>query len=321
MISIVMATYNGEKYIDEQLHSFVCQSKLPDEILIADDCSNDNTVSIINNFIQECNIKYPSISIHLTINCENKGFVKNFQTAILESKGDIVFLSDQDDIWKFDKIEKMSEFILKNKALVIHSDINIISERGSTLKTKWENYKFKYRKNIGKTFFKKLNYCGMALAFNGNYIRNCLKASININVPTHDWAICAYADFLDGFWQMGEVFTLRRVHSNNVALRIDSKNMRGGVAERLLLLKKYLLYYEKYKELLVLLQPNNTSKKEIVDVMISFTRKRIEAVKNRNLIEIAALITNIKNYPSLRAYIGDVLYVIGAKKLIKKYLH
>lgn len=71
----------------------------------------------------------------------------------------------------------------------------------------------------------------------------------------------------------------------------------------------------------MLLQPNNTSKKEIVDVMISFTRKRIEAVKNRNLIEIAALITNIKNYPSLRAYIGDVLYVIGAKKLIKKYLH
>lgn len=100
MISVVLATYNGQKYVKEQLLSIINQTIAPDEIIICDDCSTDNTLSIIDTVKAEC-----SILIKIYKNAKNLGYIKNFRKAIELSKGDYVFLCDQDDIWEKNKIQ------------------------------------------------------------------------------------------------------------------------------------------------------------------------------------------------------------------------
>lgn len=104
-VSVVLSTYNGEKYIKEQLESLYVQLYSPDKIYISDDHSTDDTVSIIKNYIEEHRINNWVLSINKT-NC---GWKTNFHNLLRETKEDVVFLCDQDDIWNADKIEIMIE--------------------------------------------------------------------------------------------------------------------------------------------------------------------------------------------------------------------
>ena len=106
MISVAMATFNGEPYIQEQLDSIYNQTRKVDEIIIVDDCSTDSTVRVIEQYI----LSHKDIDIKLYKNEENLGYKKNFKKAISLCHGDYVFLSDQDDIWMTDKIEKCIEY-------------------------------------------------------------------------------------------------------------------------------------------------------------------------------------------------------------------
>ena len=99
-ISVALCTYNGEKYIAEQLCSIFCQDEyFIDEIQIGDDGSTDHTIDII----QEFQAKYGKI--HLTVNDERLGPVKNFERTIMRCQGDYICLSDQDDVWHPDKLK------------------------------------------------------------------------------------------------------------------------------------------------------------------------------------------------------------------------
>lgn len=98
MISLVMPTYNGSKYIREQLDSIYNQTIVPDEIIIVDDCSTDNTLSILSEFEGKGNLK-------IYVNEENKGVNANFERAISLAQGDYICISDQDDVWFPNKIE------------------------------------------------------------------------------------------------------------------------------------------------------------------------------------------------------------------------
>ena len=93
-LSVAMCTYNGEKYIREQLMSIRNQTLRIDEIVICDDCSEDDTVEIIENLIRQYDLP-----VRLHVNTWNHGYRKNFEQAICRCSGDIIFLSDQDDIW------------------------------------------------------------------------------------------------------------------------------------------------------------------------------------------------------------------------------
>lgn len=117
-ISVVVATYNGAEYILQQLDSIRCQTFLPDEVIIRDDCSTDATAEIINNYIGQFQLN----NWQLIRGKENLGWKKNFYTALTLCTGDYIFLSDQDDIWKNNKIEtvikKMEE--CPNISLLAH---------------------------------------------------------------------------------------------------------------------------------------------------------------------------------------------------------
>lgn len=104
-VSIVMCTYNGEKFIREQLDSIVSQTYPIHELIIQDDCSKDATVAIIREYAS----RYPYIQLFQ--NQQNLGFNCNFKEAMLRATGEFIAISDQDDIWMNDKIARQVEAI------------------------------------------------------------------------------------------------------------------------------------------------------------------------------------------------------------------
>lgn len=124
-VSIAMATYNGEEYLKEQLNSFAMQTRLPDELVVCDDCSSDGTVSIIEDFI-----RLSPFPVKLIRNPINLGFINNFEKSLSFCSGDLIFLSDQDDIWFPEKIKIIENYFQENEdtLLVVH-DGKIVDER------------------------------------------------------------------------------------------------------------------------------------------------------------------------------------------------
>ncbi len=103
-ITVVLSSYNGEKYMREQLESLRKQTLAPSEVIIVDDCSTDSTVDICNSFIEEHSL----VNWKVIANTANKGWAENFSDAFIIASGDIIFPCDQDDIWLSDKLEKMT---------------------------------------------------------------------------------------------------------------------------------------------------------------------------------------------------------------------
>jgi glycosyltransferase involved in cell wall biosynthesis len=129
LVSICMATYNGEKYLDEQLNSLVNQTYENIEIIIQDDNSSDNTLAIINKYIKTYN------NIILSSNQKNLGYQKNFETVIKKSRGEYIAPCDQDDIWELNKIELLLDNI--GEFSLIYSDSMFIDKVGNCLDKKF----------------------------------------------------------------------------------------------------------------------------------------------------------------------------------------
>jgi len=106
-ISVAMATYNGAIYLQEQLDSFLQQTRQPDELVVCDDGSTDDTLQILEAFQQQA-----PFSVQIYRNDHNLGYIKTFEKTLSRCSGDIIFLSDQDDVWHSNKIKAMTEFMV-----------------------------------------------------------------------------------------------------------------------------------------------------------------------------------------------------------------
>lgn len=125
-ISVALCTYNGEKYIEEQIYSILNQTVPVDEIVICDDNSSDHTISIIEGIRGKS-----AVPIRVHVNTHNVGPSKNFESAIFLCKGDIIFLADQDDVWEKDKIKLVSEWFNEHPDKnVVFTNASLIDENG-----------------------------------------------------------------------------------------------------------------------------------------------------------------------------------------------
>ncbi len=116
-ISVVMATYNGAEFLVEQLESIRKQTKKIDELVICDDRSKDDTVTVAQSYIDKNNLQK---QWKIIVNEENLGYANNFNKATLLATGDLIFFSDQDDIWREDKVQIMTD-IMEN-----HMDCQVL---------------------------------------------------------------------------------------------------------------------------------------------------------------------------------------------------
>jgi glycosyltransferase involved in cell wall biosynthesis len=123
-VSIAMTTYNGAKYLREQLESFSAQERLPDELIVCDDMSNDQSIEILLKFARTAPFK-----VEIVRNESNLGYTRNFEKAIYLCTGSLIFLSDQDDVWSANKLRVVeNEFELRPDVFVLVNDAELTDE-------------------------------------------------------------------------------------------------------------------------------------------------------------------------------------------------
>lgn len=306
MISVAMTTYNGEKYILSQLESIRSQTLLADEVIISDDNSTDNTCEIIQNFIK----KYKLNNWTLIKNKENKGFVKNFINTICRTKGDIIFLSDQDDIFKKDKFEKSLNFFLKNpKCKVLNTDFDYIDEYG----IKRKSFRILKRKNMTyqltfNRFLYLSSFPGFSMSFTKD-VRELIKNIDNIDdIYGHDILINLLGIHLDGCYVLGEVLNHYRTHSSNtsgVGQQMNNSILNTRVEQK----KKELSEYHLMEKICEKNHLNNI-KFEFLKKRENVLKERIEALEGRKLIKAILIYIFRRNiYPSFTLK-GDIYIML-----------
>jgi glycosyltransferase involved in cell wall biosynthesis len=122
--SVAMCTYNGALYLREQLESIAAQSRPPDELIICDDRSSDDTEKIIESFSHRA-----PFAVRLYVNQEQLGSTKNFEKAIALCEGDIIALSDQDDFWYPEKLKRFEDVFSKEPRVgYVFTDAQVVDE-------------------------------------------------------------------------------------------------------------------------------------------------------------------------------------------------
>jgi glycosyltransferase involved in cell wall biosynthesis len=138
-VSVAMCTYNGARFLDEQLESITRQTRLPDELTICDDCSTDETPQILTSFAASA--PFP---VRICFNEKNVGSTRNFEQCIRGADGDIISLCDQDDIWHHEKIERTEElFQTRPQVGLVFTDAEVVDESAKSLGlTLWQSIRF-----------------------------------------------------------------------------------------------------------------------------------------------------------------------------------
>ncbi|MBI2966570.1 MAG: glycosyltransferase family 2 protein [Bacteroidetes bacterium] len=211
MISVCIPTYNGERFIYKQINSILLQLSQEDEIIISDDSSTDKTINIIKSFLDK--------RIHLLTNNTFKNPTFNLENALNHAKGDYIFLADQDDIWKGNKVAILLKHLANNDLVL--SNCNIIDENDKVIHDNY--YQYYFQKNKPQlSFFKNLYknpFLGCAMAFNRKVMDCALPFPKKIAM--HDIWI-GNVSLLNYKIQFIEetLFSWRR-HNNNLTFSID----------------------------------------------------------------------------------------------------
>ena len=192
-----MCTYNGAEFLSAQLESIAAQSRRPDQILICDDASADDTQSVI---------KESALPIDLHINNKNLGSVKNFEQAVSLCTGDVIALSDQDDVWREDKLQLIEAAFERNpKAGLVYSDAEIVDEQlNSTGRRMWDEVGFDTHKRKLITHGRALDVLitgwtvtGATMAFRSEYKDLALPIPTNIQMIHDGWIALTVACVAD----------------------------------------------------------------------------------------------------------------------------
>lgn len=213
-VSVCMGTYNGETYIEQQLNTILRQTKAPEEVILCDDGSTDNTVSIIERFIRKNGLDG---KWKLYRNKINKGYPSNFYYACSLCNEEIVFLADQDDIWENDKIEKMCRVMEKNPgAKSVCCKFNLMDEKEqeihSIMAPTHAHETGEVRNVPVEEIFYKCQWPGMVMAYRRDWYESWTKG--NYQIP-HDFLIAARAAEEGGFFQLDETLAYHRRHDHN----------------------------------------------------------------------------------------------------------
>lgn len=173
-VSVAIAVYNGEKYIQDQIDSILVQLESSDELVISYNESNDNTNKILqDNAKRDCRIK--------VYTCQEKGIIANFENAIRLCSGDIIFLADQDDVWMKNKISVVKNIFLDQDVVAIMHNCDYYNENLSSVSA--EAYDRGVKNGTIRNILRN-SYQGSCMAFK----KELLKAILPIprNIAMHD---------------------------------------------------------------------------------------------------------------------------------------
>ena len=242
MISVCLATYNGARYLREQVKSILSQLDLGDEVVISDDNSSDTTRAVVAE-LNDKRIRF------ITNAKERRGFKNNFENALRNAKGDFIFLSDQDDVWVSDKVEVVMNLLGKFDLVV--SDAAICDEN---LQTK--DVSLYEEINSGRGIIKnivKSTYYGCCMAFKRNVLDTALPFP-NTTVIGHDLWLGLVAETVGSVIFSEKQLVQYRRHEHTFTKTgtgyKSRRNLLVKVLDRIIMLGYYLsfLFSRRYKK-------------------------------------------------------------------------
>ena len=214
--SIVLATFNGERFLAAQLESICRQSCLPNEVVIFDDASTDGTIEIARNFQSTA-----PFAVHIFSQKSNVGYARNFSDAASYASGDILIFCDQDDYWLEKKIECILLYFEKHpEKLLVRHNISICDENLIEINN---NYFEHLKKNYSIRHFIK----GCATAIRKELSRTVFPLAENSKL-SHDLKMHAMARLKDQYGQIDDILIKHRIHGNNTSGFIIQQKSLGG---------------------------------------------------------------------------------------------
>lgn len=308
MISVIISTYNGERFLCKQLDSIWSQTRKPDEIIISDDNSSDTTRLIIQSYIEK-----GVMPIRFFHNTERLGYASNFRKALLLARGDIIFLSDQDDVWDKRKIEICERFFdTHTDALALSTAFDIIDDNGRKSRKGIFYREFgltKVKKIKWKTFLRHPKYPGMAMVVRKDLIDK-IDFSKDWSELPHDWQLNQEAAYRNSMYFLNIALTHYRQHqSNTVGTLINISN------DSVIIKREEML--ENICNALQMIADDCRTEKPYITKSIRYQKERRKlCIENRYIYLFFYSVLNL-SYISLRSIFGD-LYVGIQYSRVKK---
>lgn len=284
--AVAIAMYNGGKYIREQLESLLRQSLKPDSVVISDDCSSDDSVAIVQDYIALHGL---SSTWSVEVNKENLGYAKNFYKAISLCMADVVFLCDQDDIWADDKIEKMTYVMQNNPHISLlsckHSVIDSKGKLQSGIMIEKANNTGKISQITVADVLRASRWPGMTMAVKKAFFLGNISILENLDTY-HDLLLALLAADKGQFYEVDHVGAFHRRHSGNAAREEHRVKKNLDLGRKILELKNQ-------SEMLTLINearlPLNRNTLESLETRFKLSQKRYQMLMARDLFGILNL--------------------------------
>ena len=230
LVSIALCTYNGERFLAQQLNTLISQTYKNLEIIVVDDCSVDNTFSILTDYASKHD------NIHLYKNEYNKGFLKNFEEATLYCKGDFIAFCDQDDLWHPQKIELQVAAIGDN--MFIYHDSEFIDDNDQPLGKKMSDVFNFYRGGQSEVFL--FNNCvsGHAMLIRRGLLKYAFPLKENYY---HDWWLAYVATNIGTIDFIPQCLVQYRQHEESNTDLLNLNKVKKNERNNLPITKKLLL--------------------------------------------------------------------------------
>ena len=215
---VIMATWNGRKYLIEQLNSIASQSVPPKRIIVSDDGSSDNTIELLNQWQTSNNLP---LIIYTNTN-ENLGSCKNFEKLLFLSSASYVMLSDQDDLWDPCKAENYITAMLRlekkysqNVPLLVHSDLRVVNDDASLISNSFFSYE---RLNSNRNDWISIGLQNIVTGCACLVNRACVEKSLPFADETilHDWWLALVAARFGQICFLPKSYISYRQHQNNL---------------------------------------------------------------------------------------------------------
>ena len=314
--AVLMATYNGEKFIENQLDSIKNQTCAPDYVIIRDDGSTDGTVQFVRDYIKQHNL----VGWTITQNEKNLGWRLNFRQLLSDSQNtdaDVIFLSDQDDAWYLEKNKRQVEILSSHSEIeVLSADIELnVSTSEAIVSTTYafEDNNQELSKFPIERFYKAGFRQGMTLAIKKEFIDRFIKYwKEDYNLLPHDALMECLAGMLEVGYNLNENVAVHNRHETNASGRreVTLKSLKDLHIQELY--AKYQGYYEiVYK----VLQDNNHPLAQVEKKYYEFTKRRIANAKSGNVWKV--IVQQFKdwgNYEHRASQVRDILFVLKKRK-------
>lgn len=280
-ISVVMATYNGARFIAEQLNSILLQTVKPNRIIICDDGSKDDTVKIIAGFGHTEMIK-----VH--VNKEKLGVIGNFKMAVsLTPDHGIIAFCDQDDVWERNKLEVLTSLLEsgtdRNKPGMVFSDFSIVDSRGVQIRPSlWEEFAVSPEKQTFRTLLLRNIVPGCSMVINEQMRDEFLM--IPDEAYMHDAWITFIAYLYNNIACTGEPLVKYRQHDHNVTYSVNAISEKGKFQKLVEYLKGMMFDHDFLKKEFRMAEAFYRQYKLLMSAQQLNDFEEFLALKNRNFL-------------------------------------